>query len=225
MGFFDLFRGEHPPLVDQAFEDIQFMLENGQQMFAAATGYLLDNEVLEVDLHELDKPINEKEQNLRRALLQHLTINPSQELIFSLKLVSIVHEAERIGDIAKSLEKTASLARKPRMGPVAEAQRAMRDRVLTMFERARDGFIEGDLSAARELMHAHEELKDEVTEHLRLLADNDELTTNEGIVYALSARLISRVSSHLSNLASTVVSPFDQMRRAPTWKDAREEHA
>ncbi len=223
MGFFDFFRGEQPPLVDQAFEDIQIMLENGQQMFAAATGYLLDNEVLEVDLHALDQPINRKEQALRRALLEHLTLNPRQELIFSLKLISIVHEAERIGDIAKSLEKTAALARKPRMGPVAEQQRALRDRLLTMFDRAREGFVEGDLSAARELMAAHEQMKDDVTEHLRALADRDDLTANEAMVYALSARLLSRVSSHLSNIASTVVSPFDQMRRAPTWTERERE--
>jgi len=38
-------------------------------------------------------------------------------------------------------------------------------------------------------------------------------------VYAMSARLMSRVSSHLSNIASAVASPFDQIRRAPTWKE------
>jgi len=31
--------------------------------------------------------------------------------------------------------------------------------------------------------------------------------------------LMSRVSSHLSNIASAVASPFDQIRRAPTWKE------
>lgn len=219
MGFFDLFKGEQPALVDQAFENIQVMLKTGHQMFAAATAHLLDNEILEADLHELDEEINRREQGLRRALLEHLHINPKQELIFSLKLISIVHEAERIGDLAKSLEKTAALAKKPRMGPVAREQRQIRDRILCMFDRAQEGFVDGDLSAAQDLMQRHEDMKDTVTDHLQRLADREDITPNEGIVYALAARLMSRVSSHLSNIASTVVSPFDHIRRAPTWKE------
>jgi len=61
-------------------------------------------------------------------------------------------------------------------------------------------------------------MKDDVTTYLQDLADDDRLTANEGIVLALIARLLSRVSSHLSNIASAVVSPFDQIRRAPTWE-------
>ena len=102
MGFFAFFREEQPPLIDQAFCDVQSMLQNGHEMFAAATAFLLDNEILEVDLKALDNKINHCEQSLRRAVLEHLTIDPNRELIFSLKLISIVHEAERIGDLAKS---------------------------------------------------------------------------------------------------------------------------
>lgn len=221
MGFFDLFKGEQPPLVDQAFDNVQVMLETGHRMFAASSAHLLDNEILEVDLHDLDKEINKRERGLRRALLEHLNVNPTQELIFSLKLLSIVHEAERIGDLAKSMEKTAALAKKPRMGAVAREQREIRDVILSMFDRAQEGFVDGDLSAARELMRTHEDMKDTVTEHLQRLADGEDITPNEALVYALSARLMSRVSSHLSNIASTVVSPFDHIRRAPTWKEGQ----
>lgn len=219
MGFFDFFRGEQPPLVNQAFADLQVMLENGHRMVAAATAFVLDNENLTLDLKALDREINQKEQDLRRALLEHFTVNPRREMLFSLKLISIVHEAERIGDLAKSLEKAGRLAKRPRMGEAAVPLRELRDRVLRMFDRARKGFVEGDLSAARALMDAHETLKDDVTAYLTDLAARDDLSTNEGIVYALTARLMSRVSSHLSNIASTVVSPFDRIRRAPTWNE------
>ena len=223
MGFFDFFRGEQPPLVDQAFEDLQVMLENGRRMVAAATAFVLDNENLTLDLKALDREINEKEQDLRRALLEHFTVNPRQEMLFSLKLISIVHEAERIGDLAKSLKKAGGLAERPRMGEAVVPLRELRDRILHMFDRARKGFVEGDLSAARELMDAHEQLKDDVTRYLTDLAARDDLTSNEAVVYALTARLMSRVSSHLSNVASTVVSPFDRIRRAPGWEGSPEE--
>jgi phosphate uptake regulator len=188
-------------------------------MFAASTAFVLDNEILDVDLSELDQEINEGEMSLRRSVLEHLTIDPQRELVFSLKLLSIVHEAERIGDLTKSLEKTGRLAKKPRMGERVKPLRDMRDRILRMFESARKGFVESEQEEARKLMEAHEQMKDDVTEYLNTLADREDITPNEAMVYAMSARLMSRVSSHLSNIASTVVSPFDEIRRAPTWED------
>jgi phosphate uptake regulator len=218
MGLFDLFSDERPALVAEAFGHVQRMLDTGNNMFAAASAFALENEILDVDLGELDREINECEQELRRAVLEHLTFDPQSEMVFSLKLVSIVHEAERIGDLAKSIVKAGKLAHKPRMGPRVEPLRDMRDRVLQMFEHAHDGFVNEDTEAARRLMTMHEELKDDVTAYLQNLADTEDMTANEGIVFALLARLLSRVSSHLSNIASAVVSPFDQIRRAPTWE-------
>ena len=218
MGIFDLFTGHQPPLVQQAFQDVKVMLQNGHDMFAAATGCLLDNEILDVDLRELDREINRREQTLRRAVLEHLTIDPERELLFSLKLISVVHEAERIGDLAKTLAKTAVLAKKPRMGEPVAPLRQMRGRILEMFELCRRGFSESDASAARQLMELHEVLKDEATAYLKDLADREDLSVNEAVVFALSARLMSRVSSHLANIASAVAVPFDLIRSSSTQK-------
>ena len=223
MGFFAFFKEEQPPLVDQAFCDVKAMLENGHEMFATATAFLLDNEILDVDLKALDNKINHCEQSLRRAVLEHLTIDPNRELIFSLKLISIVHEAERIGDLAKSLAKVGDLARKPRMGPVVTPLRDIRNRILTMFTYGREGFISGDVSAARRLMKDHEQIKEDIADYLQMLAQRDDLTVNEGVVYALAARMISRVSSHLANIASTVASPFDMIRRSSSGSEDKDQ--
>ena len=195
------------------------MLEIGQEMFAAATAQLLDNEILDVDLKQLDTKINRGEQDLRRAVLEHLTIDPGRELIFSLKLISIVHEAERIGDLAKSLSKVTDLAHEQRMGPHVEPLRRQRDEVMHMFRRAREGFVKADESIATELMQEHERQKDLTTKYLKELAASDDLTSNEAVVYALAARMMNRVSSHIANIASTVVVPFDKVRRSPTWSE------
>lgn len=217
MGLFDLFKDRSAPLVDEAFGHVCEMLSDGRHMFEAATAFTLDNEILDVDLHALDERINANEQALRRAVLEHLTVDPGREMVFSLKLVSIVHEAERIGDLTKSITKAGRLADRPRLGRQVEPLRDMRDRILKMFDHVRRGFVEEDAEAARTLMEMHETLKDDVTAYLKALADADDVGANAGIVYALTARLLSRVSSHLSNIASTVVSPFDQIRRAPSW--------
>lgn len=219
MGFLDFFTRERPPLVEQALDDVKTMLDSGKHMFAAATGQLLDNEILESDLAALDQEINQREQDLRRAVLEHLNVDPNQELVFSLKLISIVHEAERIGDLAKTLSHTASLAHKPRLGPLVEPLREARNSILSMFDQARASFVEGNEAAARQMIRQHEQTKASLTQFLQELADNDTITPNEGVVYAMASRMMSRVSSHLSNIASTVACPFDQIRSSPTWAE------
>ena len=219
MGFFDLLRDDYPPLVAQATDEIQEMVYLGRDMFASAAAHLLENEVLEDDLSELDKRINRGEQRIRRTVFEHLSIHPEKDLIFSLKLISIVHEAERIGDLAKSLAKVAAMAKRPRLGPKVKPLREFRDHVLDLFQKLEKGFFKGEAEEAEYIMETHKALKKKVAEYITDLANDDDLTGNEGVVYALSARMLNRVSAHIANIASTVVSPLDQIRRSAAWPE------
>ncbi len=212
MGIFDLLKGDRPPLVNQALEDISVMIRTGEQMIAAATGHLLDNEVLDINLEELDAMINGREEDLRRVLLEHLSVNPRQDLVFSLKLLSIVHEAERIGDLAKSLAETAALASEPRTGEVVDPLRNARDRIVDMLSRVRSSLAAGDDREAVLLMSEHVDVKERLSVYVSKLAVSDGLGSNQAMILALAARMLSRVSSHLANIASTVASPFDKIR-------------
>lgn len=213
MSLFDLFRGSPPPLVEQSLRDVQLMLERGRTMFAEASAHLLQNEVLEVDLSRLDDDVNGAEQRIRRAVLGHLSIDPNRDLVFSLKLISIVQEAERIGDLCKSLAKVAALADEPRMGPHVETLRGMQNDILEMFDLARRGFVKGDEASAKRVMERHEEMKERSAFFLRDLAHASDITPNQAVVFALSGRLLSRVSAHLANVGSAVASSFDRIRR------------
>ncbi|MEZ4700632.1 MAG: PhoU domain-containing protein [Rhodothermales bacterium] len=206
--------------MEQARAEVQTMVETGRTMFAAATAYLLENEILSEDLKRLDTQINEGEQKMRRAVLEHLTMRPERDLVFSLKLISIVHEAERIGDLSKSLAKMADLAHKPRLGPLVSPLRSIRDDVLGLFNMIHEGFFKGNPEEARNIMTAHESLKLQAAQYITEVANQASITPNEAVVYAMSARMLSRVSSHLANIASTVVSPLDQMHRAPAAPEA-----
>ena len=81
MGLFDLFSDDRPALVAEAFGHVQRMLTTGHTMFAAATACALENEILDSDLHALDRTINECEQELRRAVPEHLTFDPKSEMV------------------------------------------------------------------------------------------------------------------------------------------------
>ena len=219
MNLFNFLTGSRPPLVDQSMTDLGVMLDTADSMFAAATNCLLDNEALHMDLAAQDEIVNQREQAIRRAVLEHILADPRAELALSLLLVSIVQDAERLGDLAKSIAKASDLAAAPRMGPHVEALRGVRDRVQSAFPRVRRSFVVGDARTGRTVMEEHAQTKADVADFLRELASADDVTSNEAVVLAISARMIGRTSSHLSNIVSAVALPFDQVRNAPTWSD------
>ena len=219
MKLFNFLSDSRPPLVEQSLEDLGAMLDEAAAMFAAATGYLLDNETLSVDLSAMDEDINHREQKVRRAVLEHIAVDPRDELTLSLLLISIVQDAERCGDLSKSLAKAAALADGPRMGPHVEALRSIRDRVQALYPKARRAFIEADTADAKAVMDEHDALKGEISSYLKQLASGTDLSSNLAVVLGISARMIGRTSSHLSNIISSVAMPFDQIRRSPTWGD------
>ncbi|MDX1421015.1 MAG: PhoU domain-containing protein [Rubricoccaceae bacterium] len=219
MKFFDFLSGARPPLVEQSLDDMGAMLDAASEMFAAATALLLDNEPLALDLSARDEDINAREQKVRRAVLEHMTIDPRDELALSLLLISVVQDAERCGDLAKSIAKAARLADGPRSGRHVDALRRIRDQVQALFPQARTAFLNADAGQSRAVMEAHDALKKEVTGYLRTLAAADDLPVSHAVSLAISARMIGRMSSHLSNIISSVALPFDQIRRSPTGGD------
>ncbi len=214
MSLFAFFIGEQSPLIRDAMRAVDAMLEVSGTMLAAALAHLLDNEPLALDLSKRDQEVNENEQKVRRLVLEHLAIDPQKERIMSLLLVSAVQEAERLGDLAKSLAQAASLADKPRLSPHAEPLRALRDRLLHIVQDAREGFVKDGASAAQRVDDEHKAIKVVVADYLQTLAHAGDVTPNEAVVYAISARMMGRVASHLSNIVSATLVPFDQIRRS-----------
>lgn len=221
MGLLDLFRNAQPALVRQAMGDVQRMLVIGQQMFGAATGTLLDNEILDLNLASLDSQVNALEEDVRRALLEHLAVDPERELVLSLKLVSVVNEAERIGDLGKALARNAALSRHPRRGPLVERLRILRGRVDQAFGDTIVCFAERDSGRALAVIERHASIKADAASLMRALATSD-VPTNEATVLALSIHMISRVSSHLSNIASAMTGTYEMLRRGGHARSERD---
>ena len=188
------------------------MLDRGRDMFSAASGYVLDNEILDVDLAAMDLEVDQREQSVRHAVLEHLNVDPKREMVLSLKLITVVQEVERIGDLALMMSHAGALARTQRMGYIAITLRQLRTRTLQMFDRTRDCFIAGDPVLARGIVADGNVIKKELAECLTSLALNTTVAPNEAVVYTLAAHAISRISSHLTNVASSVTSPFHRIR-------------
>ncbi len=203
--------GDKSTLVEAAFRDVSTMLQQSARMLDHALAALLDNAPLEVDLEGMDDIVDEGERMVRRTVLEHLSVNPRQELVASLILVSMVQDAERIGDFARGLAEVASLAKSPRSGEFADELRSLAERLRPMFELCEKAFREDDVESARQVIGGHTQLKKDFTAYLHRASDSD-LSANMAIVYASSSRILRRISAHLCNISSSVVQPYDRIR-------------
>ncbi len=207
-----LFRLSRPSsLIESAFRDVIGMLQQAGRMLDHSLDVLLDNRELDVDLESMDDAIDEAERMVRRSILEHMTVSPRQDLVASLILASIVQEAERIGDFASGLAKIAALAKGPRSGPFADELRTLAMGVRSLFEQCEEALLEDDSVMASAIMVTHGELKAELTHYLHEIADSD-LTADMALVYGSSATMHRRIGSHLSNIVSTGIQPFDRIR-------------
>jgi len=203
--------GKGSTLVEAAFEDVSTMLRQSAKMLDLSLAALLDNEKLEVDLEEMDDVVDDGERMVRRTILQHLTVNPQQDLVASLILVSMVQDAERIGDFSRGLAELIDLAKSPREGKYADQLRSLASRLRPMFEVCEEAFRQDDSEKASIVVARHGELKPALVEYTKEIAASD-LGADMAIVYATGARILRRISAHLSNIASTVVQPYDRIR-------------
>ena len=193
-------------LVD-AFDEVISMLEKAQRMFGAAGQALATPEDEDGDdIDRDDRDINAGERLVRRLVLQHLSLNPQQDLPTSLVLVSIVHDVERIGDYAKNLIELNHWGALDADSACMEIQAA----VAPLFDQVLDALRREDADTARQVMRRHEEVKAMTDKALETLmaADGDR---RQGVVDALALRFLRRTSAHLANVASGLVNPLDRV--------------
>jgi Na+/phosphate symporter len=199
------------PLVELAFTDVSGMLRQSAEMLRHALEVLLDNKPLALDLEGMDDVIDEAERRVRRTILHHLAVNPKQDLVASLVLVSMVQDAERIGDFARGLVELVRIARSRRTGPFADELRDLAARLQPLFDITERAFRNADPDEAKQVIRAHAELRQALKAYRARLVESD-LTPDMAIVYSGAAQILRRVGAHLANIASTVVQPYDRIR-------------
>ncbi len=199
-------------LLLRALEETRSMLKREEKMFSAAVDSLMYNREAEIDLTQYDKEINRGEKVVRRMMLEHLAVNPKQDLPACLVLISIVIDVERIGDYTKSIFELGRLYDEE-LGSdkYVDQCHKMRQMIHPMFQQTIDAFIESRLAEAKEVMEKHKRIKSNCDQLIRVLVADGELPRERIVVLTLLSRYFRRVSAHLSNIASSVVNPFDEL--------------
>lgn len=199
-------------LLLQALEETRKMLKREEKMFSTAVESIMNNREADIDLHKYDVEINRGEKVVRRMMLEHLTVNPKQDLPACLVLVSIVIDVERIGDYTKSIFELGRLYENE-LGTdkYVEECRKMRQLIHPMFQQTIDAFIESRLDEAKEVMEKHKKIKANCDRLIKDVVIKGSVPRGKCVVLTLLARYFRRVSAHLSNIASSVVNPFDEI--------------
>lgn len=209
--FEQLFSGQRSPLVEAAFNDVSRMLHLSAQMLDHSLEVLFENQPVSINLDDMDDVVDAAERSVRRTILQHLAVNPRQELVASLVLVSMVQDAERIGDVARGVVELVQMGKGRREGPFRDELRALAARVRPLFDLCETAFREGDPEKARDVIAAQRHVRDDLKKYRQRVAASD-LPADMAVLYAGAAQILRRVGAHLANIASTVVQPYDEIR-------------
>lgn len=199
-------------LVHSAFEDTNTMLRKSLSLFLTVSDAYLKGEVVKYDIYAADKEINRLEIGVRRKVLEHLSINPQQDLISSLVLTTIISDIERIGDYTKNIFELSNIY-KPigDFPPYTETLREATKKVKKMFDHTIIAFKEEDQETAYNVMVMHGEVNRTCEDIILGFANDPDVSTSKVVSMVLYARYLKRVSAHLANVMSSVIKPFDRI--------------
>ena len=186
------------------------MIDDGRHVFDAAANGLLggsDPEVIRKDLFDTDRRINRTEQEIRRAIVVHGSVHGAGSFPALLVMMSLVKDAERIGDYGKNIFDL--LAHGVRIeGGERKALVTLKDEVSKLLVRSHGLFASQDERGSREFLDQAAALEDRCDAAVdRLLEETGRNTGGEVLTY----RYFKRVISHSSNIVTSIVVPLDRL--------------
>ncbi len=200
----------------EIFTDIGKMLQAGRWMFAQASEVLMRKvewESVADKLYERDREINHIEQSVRQRVLAHLSAGNQSDLAACLIAMSVIKDAERIGDFCKNLFEVGKFYdREYSHAQFAQPIEDIRAAVEPLFEKTEKAFVQADRPLARKVIDSAGSLRHTCDLLVQqLLSSGDNMPPDEAVAYVLLARSYKRVAAHLGNIASGVVSPVSMI--------------
>jgi len=204
------------PIAQELLTEFDQMLMHTAWMFEQAAAVLSrqkSGEEVRESLYHRDKQVNELERGMRRKIIRHLTINPQSDLTACLVFMSVSKDAERIGDYCKNVFEVGFWYKRQLHDdhfhqPLAQVRQEVQD----MFKLTGRAFDQADDEVAKTVVDKARQIN-ETCEQLihELLQRSDDLDTDEAVAYSLLSRHYKRVSAHLSNICTAVISPVDML--------------
>lgn len=210
-------------LMDRAYQRSFMMLDLTREMFLKAKESLRFRDDQDVDLNVRDKDleINRYEREVRRNVFNHLVVGGKADLPSALVLVSIIIDIERIGDYTKNIVELAiAHPGKLQGGKFEKDLKRVEAAVEDNLVQTRACFETGNKKLALKLLEEYKWVNDVCDERLEGLIREDDRDIHSGDAVALGIyfRWLKRVNSHLRNITTSVINPFDRIGFEPEEK-------
>jgi phosphate uptake regulator len=208
-------------LLQQAWQESFEILNLTNQMFIDAVRSLRKKESkgTRKEIWKKDRMINQFQQETRRRVLIHLSTLPSPaELPAGMVLISIVIDIERLGDYMKNIIQLAGYRSDPLNGFQHEKKlKRIEEAVQDMFSRTKTCIESSEGSMGLELLKEYDwvnRLCDQIIK--RIVKEKDEsIPQGDAASLVIYVRWLKRMNSHLRNIVTSVVNPFDRIGYIP----------
>ncbi len=218
MSFFkdilQLWRSED--LLAQAWDESCEMLKLSQDMFIESVKHLRQNEDKSVlqELKKRDWEINAFQKTVRRKVFTHYTvIGDRSDITNGLILVNIVIDIERVGDYAKNIVELALNHPEHLISEdLSDDLHFIEQTVHSRFAKTVEAIESQNIDIAKSLKASYKHEVSKISDNIvNAIISGDlqfgaECTTAS---IALYARYLKRIGSHLNNIATSLVNPFD----------------
>ncbi len=197
-------------LLNQALKCTGRMFKLASGNYDRATEELIKHmDIKRANIYLTDQEINRCEIEVRRKVLEHLTINPRQDLSSSLILITVVKDLERIGDYVKNIVELAYLyPKKLPKNRYTDELVEISKRMSSVLKDSLSVFMEAEVEKAKEYYKFYREVTEKTDSITVRILDEEKINVREGVVYALFARYLKRIAAHLANILTTVINPF-----------------
>ncbi len=211
-------------LLDKAFKQSHEMVDVTWEMFIKAKKSLRETDGSEIDINIYDRDIevNKYQREVRRNVLNHLSVAGPHDTYSGLLLVSIIIDIERIGDYTKNIVELAmNHPAKLNGGTFEEDLSKIEAAVEDTFKRVRKVFGTTDAQEADKLLKEYQWVNRLCDQHVidYIKGMDKTIPSEDAVSLALYFRYIKRINSHLRNVATSVVNPFDQIGYVRKAKD------
>ena len=198
----------------EMYEHLITMIEAGEWMFDAAWAAARDGAVppeFKAAVYRKDIEVNRTERAIRRRIVEHLSVQPGVDVPACLILMSVVKDAERVGDYCKNILEAAELEAEPvtKCEFFYRFEDAARD-IREVFGKTCKALAESDELLGQEVIVEERDITARCDALVERIATTD-LPAGLAVPWALLARYLKRVSAHLGNMASSLVMPLHKL--------------
>lgn len=166
----------------------------------------------EKKIYERDKTINVAERLIRREVLVHLSASSGCNIPGCLRLMSVIKDAERMGDYVKNLFELRSYSHDADNDKYLFRQLFDRygNDLLALFDMVSTSFRESDVTLAIKSADAGKALSRALGEFIVSVAESD-YPPREAAILTLGSQYMKRIAEHLFNISTTVFKPISDI--------------